>query len=50
MALDALALPALVMCEIVEFACAPLAAWVQFHHKWEIVVTVTVKHRRVTDE
>jgi hypothetical protein len=39
-ALESLELPALVMCEILEFACAPFAACVPFHHKWDIVVAV----------
>jgi hypothetical protein len=39
-ALEPLELPALVMCEILEFACAPFAACVPFHHKWDIVVAV----------
>jgi hypothetical protein len=42
-ALEALELPALLMCEILEFACAPFASCVPFHHKWNIVVAV--KHR-----
>jgi hypothetical protein len=39
-ALESLELPALLMCEILEFACAPFAACVPFHHKWDIVVAV----------
>jgi hypothetical protein len=35
-ALESLELPALLMCEILEFACAPFAACVPFHHKWNI--------------
>jgi hypothetical protein len=42
-ALEALELPALLMCEILEFACAPFASCVPFHHKWNIVIAV--KHR-----
>jgi hypothetical protein len=43
-ALDALDLPALLMCTIIEFACAPFAACVPFHVKWALVVAV--KHRK----
>jgi ankyrin repeat protein len=43
-ALDSLELPALLMCVIIDAACAPFAVCVPFHSKWELVVAV--KHRK----
>lgn len=40
LALHSLDLPALLMCTILEFACAPFAVCVPFHLKWNLAVTV----------
>jgi hypothetical protein len=43
-ALDSLELPALLMCMILDVACAPFAVCVPLHTKWDFVVAV--KHRK----
>jgi hypothetical protein len=42
--LESLGLPALQTCEILLFACGPVAPLIQFHHWWQIATTI--KHFR----